>query len=125
GSTPPYDILGLLFLANGVFCLFVFGAIRHSRVVSVSIPLRRVTLLGFMLSIPALLLHNQVEHIHEVLALPDGAWLGVGVVALYLISRLHEFGVEVADRFFNRRLDRAESELGDEILRAKSAEEID
>ncbi len=111
GATPPYDILGLLFLANGVFCLFVFQAIRRTRVVSVSIPLRRVTLLGFALSIPALLLHNEVELIHEHLQLPDWVWLGIAVVILFLISRLHELAVDVADRFFNRSLDRTESAL--------------
>jgi hypothetical protein len=125
GATPPYDILGLLFLANGIFCLFVFQAIRRTRVVSVSIPLRRVTLLGLTLSIPALLLHNQVELIHDHLQLPNWAWLGIAVVVLYLISRLHELAVEVADRFFNQALDRTESALSQAILGAAHAEDID
>ena len=56
--TPSEDIIGLLYLVNGILCLFVFEAIRRERVVSVAIPLRRVTLLGLTLSIPALLLHR-------------------------------------------------------------------
>jgi len=125
GTTPPYDILGLLYLANGVFCLFVVGAIRRNRVVSVSIPLRRVTLLGLTLSIPTLLLHHEVARINELLELPDWAWLGTGIVALYLISRLHELAVDLADRYFNRGLDRTESALGQKILDAGCPEEID
>jgi hypothetical protein len=124
GATPPYDILGLLFLANGIFCLFVFHAIRRTRVVSVAIPLRRVTLLGFALSIPALLLHQQVERIHEEFHFPDWAWLGIAVVALYIISRLRELAVHVADHYFNRGLDRTEDTLGQAILGARQPEEI-
>jgi hypothetical protein len=30
GKPPPYDLLGLLYLANGIFCLFVFWAVRHT-----------------------------------------------------------------------------------------------
>lgn len=125
GTAPPYDLLGLLFLANGVFCLFVVEAIRRSRVVSVAIPLRRVTLLGLTLSIPALLLHDEVERIHGALDIPDWAWLVIAVLLLYLISRLHEFAVDVTDRYFNRRLDRAEAVLAQAMLRAQHAEGID
>jgi hypothetical protein len=57
--TPSEDIIGLLYLVNGILCLFVFEAVRRERVVSVSIPLRRVTILGLTLSIPALLLHHE------------------------------------------------------------------
>ena len=46
--TPSEDIIGLLYLVNGVLCLFVFEALRRPRVVSVMIPLRRVTILGLM-----------------------------------------------------------------------------
>ena len=124
GSEPPYDLIGLLFLANGVFCLFVVEALSRARVVSVLIPLRRVTLLGVMLSAPALLLHHEVEELRERLDLPNWAWLGT-VLALYAISRLHELSVHLADRYFNRGLDRAESALGQAILRATRQEEID
>jgi hypothetical protein len=125
GETPPYDLLGLLFLANGVFCLFVVEAIRRTRVVNVAIPLRRVTLLGLALSIPALLLHHGVEHIQIVLELPDWAWLAIAVFAVYVISRLHEFAVHGADRYFNRKLDRTEATLSNAMLTAGHAEDID
>ncbi len=125
GATPPDDLLGLLFLANGVFCLFVVQAMSRKRVVSVTIPLRRVTLLGLMLSLPALLLHHEVEEIHDRLQLPDYAWLAVAVVTLYLISRLHEFAVELADRYFNRSLDRSESALSTAIVRARRPQDLD
>jgi hypothetical protein len=125
GTTLPYDILGLFFLANGVFCLFVVEAISRERVVSVSIPLRRVTLLGITLSIPALVLHNEVDRIQEHLDLPNGVWLVIAVVILYLISRLHELAVHVMDRYFNRALDRIESAVGEAIVGAARAEDID
>ena len=41
-------------LVNGVLCLFVFEAVRRPLVVNVTIPLRRVTILSFLLSAPAL-----------------------------------------------------------------------
>jgi hypothetical protein len=91
----------------------------------VSIPLRRVTLLGLTLSIPALFLHHEAEHLQELLDLPDWAWLAAAVVILFLISRLHEFAVHVADRFFNRTLDRTETQLSQAILTAKQPSEID
>jgi hypothetical protein len=125
GKPPPYDLLGLLYLANGVFCLFVYWAVGHARVVNVSIPLRRVTLLGLTLSVPALFLHHEAEHLQELLDLPDWAWLGMAVVILFLISRLHEFAVHIADRFFNRALDRTEARLNEAILKAREASEID
>jgi hypothetical protein len=125
GLNLPYDVLGLLFLANGVFCLFVVQALSRSRVVNVSIPLRRVTILGFTLSIPALLLHTEVEHIHDQLDLPNWAWLAIAFIALYLISRLHELAVEFADRYFNRALDRTEAALSKAILSARHPDEID
>lgn len=65
--TPSEDVIGLLYLVNGILCLFVFEAVRRPRVVSVSIPLRRVTILGLTLSLPVLLLHHQVERIQESL----------------------------------------------------------
>ncbi|HVN34104.1 MAG TPA: hypothetical protein VMU96_02485 [Casimicrobiaceae bacterium] len=125
GKPPPYDLLGLLYLANGVFCLFVYWAVGHARVVNVSIPLRRVTLLGLTLSIPALFLHHEAEHLQELLNLPDWAWLGMAVVILFLISRLHESAVHLADRFFNRALDRAERQLSEALLKARKPSEID
>ena len=73
--TPTEDIVGLLYLVNGVLCLFVFEAMRRPRVVSVTIPLRRVTILGLSLSVPVLLLHHEMERIQEHLA-PAGLGMG-------------------------------------------------
>src|SRR6478672_8227275 len=53
GFTPSDDIIGLLYLVNGVLCLFVFEAVPSERVVSVWIPIRRVTILAFILTAPA------------------------------------------------------------------------
>jgi hypothetical protein len=122
---PSEDVIGLLYLVNGILCLFVFEAIRRERVVSVAIPLRRVTLLGLTLSIPALLLHQEVEHLQSTLELPGWAWLALGAVAVFLITRLHERAVRFADRYFNRELDAAEKKLGAAIRSAKKAIEID
>jgi hypothetical protein len=126
--TPGEDIAGLLYLVNGIFCLFVFEALRRKRVVSVSIPLRRVTILGLMLSFPVLLLHQEIEHLPRhlsQLALPSWAWLVIGVVFVFLLSRVHEGTVHLVDRFFNRTLDAAERELGDALVRTRRAADID
>lgn len=121
--TPREDVIGLLYLINGILCLFVFEAIRRPRVVSVMIPLRRVTILGLTLSLPVLLLHQQVERMQE--HLPVWAWLLIGAVAIFLITRLHEGAVHLADRYFNRALDALERELGTAMLKAGEFGEID
>ena len=121
--TPPEDVLGLLYLVNGILCLFVFEAVRSQRVVSVSIPLRRVTILGLTLSIPVLLLNQEVDRIQG--HLHGWAWLIFGAIVLFLIARLHDIGVDLVDRYFNRALDRAAMELGRAILRAEKPAEID
>jgi hypothetical protein len=123
--TPPDDLIGLLYLVNGVLCLFVFEAIRRARVVSVSIPLRRVTILGLTLSIPALFLHHEVEYMQDHLAIPNWAWIVIGAIFLYVISRLHEGATHLCDRYFNRELDRVGKDLGTAILKAESAAEIE
>jgi tryptophan-rich sensory protein len=123
--THTDDVLGLLYLVNGILCLFVFEAVRRERVVSVAIPLRRVTILGLTLSIPALLLHHEIDRIQGHLDLPSWAWLAIGTVILFLVSRLHDIGVDLADRYFNRALDRAALELGQAILKAENPAEID
>lgn len=123
--TPSEDVIGLLYLVNGILCLFVFEAVRRERVVSVSIPLRRVTILGLTLSIPALLLHHEVEFMQEHLAIPNWAWIVIGAGALYLISRLHEGATHLTDRYFNRDLDKAERIIAAAILKAKEPLEVD
>ncbi|SFV32362.1 hypothetical protein [Hyphomicrobium facile] len=125
GFVMSEDIAGLLYLLNGVLCLFVVEAVRRDRVVSVAIPLRRVTLLALLMSVPALLLHQQAEHMHELVELPGWSWLGIGALVLFVIGRLHEWSVELADRFFNRALDKSAKEIGEALLRAKTPVEID
>jgi hypothetical protein len=123
--TPSEDIIGMLYLANGILCLFVFQAVQRPRVVSVAIPLRRVTILGLMLSAPALLLHHEVDRIQKHLTLPSWAWLAIGAFALFLISRLHESAVAAVDRFFNRALDQVERTLGKAMREAQRPADID
>jgi hypothetical protein len=126
--TPGEDIVGLLYLVNGILCLFVFEALRRKRVVSVSIPLRRVTILGLILSFPVLLLHREIEHLPKhlaQLALPSWAWIVIGVVFVFLLSRLHEGTVHLVDRYFNRALDAAERELSAALAGTRRAAEID
>ena len=123
--TPSEDIIGLLYLVNGILCLFVFEAVQRPRVVSVAIPLRRVTILGLMLSAPALLLHHQVDSLQKQLALPSWAWLALGAFALFLISRLHEGAVAVVDRFFNRALDQFERSLSQGMREAQEPTDLD
>ncbi len=123
--TPTEDIIGLLYLVNGVLCLFVFEALRRPRVVSVTIPLRRVTILGLSLSVPVLLLHQEVERIQHHLSLPGWAWVVMGAAAVFLISRLHEGAVHLVDRYFNRPLDALEQELRTGMLKAKKLGEMD
>jgi len=123
--TPSEDIIGLLYLVNGILCLFVFEAVRRPRVVSVAIPLRRVTILGLILSAPILLLHHEVESIQKHLALPSWAWLALGAFAVFLISRLHEDTVAVVDRFFNRALDHLERTLSQAMREAQEPADID
>lgn len=123
--TLPEDVAGLLYLVNGVLCAFVFEAIRRRRVVNVSIPLRRATILALTLSVPALLLHREAEHLGEMLDVPQWTWFLIGAAIVFVIGRLHDGAVELADQFFNRRLDKAEREIGEAILSARNPAEID
>ena len=123
--TPTDDIIGLVYLLNGVLCLFVFEAVRRERVVSVWIPLRRVTILAFILTVPALFVHHQIQRIEEHLTLPPWAWFALAVVVSFMISLLHDKTVNFADGFFNRWLDRIEHKLGEAVRRARSPSEIE
>jgi hypothetical protein len=120
---PSEEAWGLIRLVNGVLCLFVFEAVRRPRVVNVAIPLRRVTILGLLLSVPTLLLHEQIDHlregISESLTLPSWVWYAIAAVVLFIISRLHEFAVHHADRYFHRAVASAGRDLGKRILRAQ------
>jgi len=125
GFVLSEDVVSLLYLINGILFLFAFEAIRRNRVVSVSIPLRRVTLLALTLSVPALLLHHEADHIQEALNIPSWSWWLVGAAVLFVIGRLHHAAAELAERYFNRDVDRAERSLGKQILHAKTAEDVD
>lgn len=122
---PTDDIIGLVYLLNGVLCLFVFEAVRRERVVSVWIPLRRVTILAFILTPAALLLHEQVERIEEHLRLPSWAWFAIAVIVSFAITLLHGKAADFADSVFNRWLDRVEHELGQAIRGARTPAEIE
>jgi hypothetical protein len=75
-----------------------------------------------------LLLHREIEHLPRhlsQLALPSWAWIVIGVVFVFLLSRLHEGVVNVVDSFFNRALDAAERELADALVGTRRAADID
>jgi hypothetical protein len=119
----PEEAWDLVRLVNGVLCLFVSEAVRRPLVVSVAIPLRRVTILGLLLSLPTLLVHEQVQHLNEAiqesLTLPSWIWLAIASIVLYIISRLHELGVHLVNRYFNRAVAQASRDLSRAILQAQ------
>jgi hypothetical protein len=129
GSPPPEQFWGLLYLVNGVLCLFVSEAIRRPYVVTVGIPLRRVTILGLLLSLPALFLHQQIDHIREelseTLTLPAWAWIVIASVLLFLVSRTHEIMVQCVDWLVNRRIAAAGGRLEGAVLNAQDPGEIE
>jgi len=129
GHPPPEQLWGLIYLVNGVLCLFVSEAVRRPYVVTVSIPLRRVTILGLVLSLPMLFLHQEIDHIREGISenvtLPAWVWIAFATAALFLTSRIHETAVHHVDRFFNRSVARAGDRLGDAILNAGNYAEIE
>ena len=103
-------------------------AVRRPTVVSVWVPLRRATVLGLLLSLPAFLIHEELNTVHEWTDLPEWAWLLVASVLVFLISRLHEWTTELADWLFDRDFRKAERRLekaGHEIQRADSLAEIE
>jgi hypothetical protein len=122
------DVFGLIYLVNGVLCLFVVEAVRRDSVVNVSIPLRRATVLGLLLSVPAFFLHQEIDVVDEFVELPSWAWILVASVLAFLIARLHEFATELADGLFDVQYRRAELHLEDvaqEIQRGGSLTEIE
>lgn len=129
GNPPPEQLWGLLYLVNGVLCLFVSEAIRRPHVVAVSIPLRRVTILGLLLSLPILFLHQEIDHVREAIRenvdLPAWVWVAIASAVLFLVSKLHDSAVHVLDRLFNYRTIKAGERLGEAILHAKTAFEIE
>jgi len=127
--SPPEQLWGLLYLINGVLCLLVSEAIRKPYVVKVSIPLRRVTVLGLLLSLPILFLHQSIDHIREGISekitLPAWAWIGIAAVFLFLTSKLHDTAVHYLEWLFNRSIVKAGERLGDAVLKSKSYGEIE
>jgi hypothetical protein len=122
------DTFGLIYLVNGILCLFVVEAVRRPTVISVSIPLRRATVLGLLLSVPAFFLHEQVDAIDDMVHLPGWAWVLVASGFAFLISRLHESATELTARLFDIQFRRAEAhlvEIGQSIQRADSLADIE
>ena len=127
-TTVPSDLIALLYALHGLFAWFVFEAVRRPRVVSVSMPLRRISVFGLMLSVPALFLHQQIEHLDEWLELPGWGFFVLGSVLIFLIGRIHELGVELADHVFHRTFQRELASLNmvaEDILQATSLDAID
>jgi hypothetical protein len=124
----PYALINLLLVVYGIMGWFIFEAVRRPSVVAVSIPLRRITVFGLILSLPTLLVHEETDRLRLMLHLPDWAWLIFAAVLLFLISRLHELSAELADHVFNRSFHRHAQQLAEirrEILAAENAEAID
>jgi hypothetical protein len=127
-DTISEDISGLFYLINGVLCLFVVEAVRRPTVVSVWIPLRRATALGLVMSVPAYFIHEQLGVINDLTHMPEWAWVLVASVAVFLISRMHEYATEFVDRLFDRDFHRAKEHLAAvarTIERSDSLEEIE
>jgi hypothetical protein len=127
-TTIPPDLVAALYGLHGLFGWFVFEAVRRPHVVSVSIPLRRISVFGLMLSAPALFLHQQIEHLDEWLDLPPWGFVALGSMLLFLIGRMHELGVELADRVFHRAFRRNLAALrvvAEDVLHATSIDAVD
>src|SRR5499425_3921641 len=127
--SPPEQLWGLLYLVNGVLCLLVSEALRKPYVVKVSIPLRRVTILGLLLSLPILFLHEGIDHVREGISekvtLPAWTWVGIAALILFLVSKVHDNAVHYLDWLFNRSVVRAGDRLGEAVLKSKSYNEIE
>ena len=107
GLSPANIVVGLLYLLNGVIGYFVSVAVTHRRVISVSVPLRHgtiLTALSLAVGIPIVNLHELLSHYQDAFPIPEWVWiLIVAPIALLLLQRLHELGVELVDRVLNRR----------------------
>ncbi len=122
------DVSGLIYLVNGVLCLFVVEAVRRPTVISVWVPLRRATALGLLLSVPAFFIHEELNTINKWTQLPEWAWVLVASVLIFVISRLHEYATELVDELFDHDFRHARQRLaaaGQAIQRAESLAEVD
>ncbi len=112
GGVPPSDaVLGLFYLLHGVMGVFVLEAIRRQRVIDVSIPLRRITLLALLISVPIYYLHGLITLAHEEISLPGWAWVLIGGTIVFILSRLHEISAEIATQVLSPALRRARHHL--------------
>ena len=129
GYSPAEQLWGLLYLVNGVLCLLVSEAVRRPYVVKVSIPLRRVTILGLLLSLPVLFLHETFDHLSEAVSknvtLPAWAWLALAAAIIFLISKVHDSAAHYLDWLFNRSVAKAGERLGDAVLKAENYGEVE
>jgi hypothetical protein len=129
GYSPPEQLWGMLYLVNGVLCLLVSEAVRRPYVVKVSIPLRRVTILGLLLSLPVLFLHESIDHLREAVSenitLPAWAWIAIAAAFIFLISKVHDTAAHYLDWLFNRSVAQAGERLGDAVLKAEQYGEIE
>jgi hypothetical protein len=132
GAPIPQAVIGLLYLPSGVLAYLASQAVWQRRVISVSVPLRRGSILAALslaVGIPISQIHEKLGDVQEHLRLPT--WILVIVVApgfLYLLHRLHEFFVEVADRLFNRQFHAARERLkkaSEAIEQTQTLDEID
>jgi hypothetical protein len=124
----PPELIAALYGLHALSGWFVFEAVRRPRVVSVSIPLRRISLFGLMLSVPALFLHRQLEHLDEWFELPAWGIVILGSILLFVIGRIHELSVDLADRVFHRAFRHellALRKVADDVLHATSLDDID
>lgn len=132
GAPIPQAVIGLIYLPSGVLAYLASQAVWQRRVVSVAVPLRRGSILAALslaVGIPISQLHEKLGDVQEHLRLPT--WILVIIVApgfLYLLHRLHEFFVEVADRLFNRQFHAARERFrktSNAIEHAETLDEID
>jgi hypothetical protein len=132
GFSPSQALIGLLYLPNGVLAYFASQAVWQRRVVRVWIPLRHGTILvvlSLALGVPIFQLHEKLTNVEEGFRLPAWIWpLVLAPVFILLMQRLHEGGVDLVDRVFNRQFHSAERQLkatAEEIAGAECLEDID
>jgi hypothetical protein len=132
GALAPQAVIGLLYLPSGVLTYLASQAVWQRRVVSVSVPLRRGTILAALslaVGIPISQAHEKLAGVQEHLRLPT--WILALVVApafLYVLHRIHELFVEIADHLFNRRFHAAREQMkkaSEAIEHAETLGEID
>jgi hypothetical protein len=88
-----------------------------------------VTILGLLLSLLVLFLHETIDHIREAISknvtLPAWAWITIVAAIIFLISKIHDSAAHYLDWLFNRSVAKAGERLGDAVLKAKQYGEIE